>query len=686
MTAAASAPGGPEPEAGAWAYRPHLDGLRALAVYLVVVFHSGADRLSGGFIGVDVFFVLSGYLVTSLLLRDLGGGGRIRLGRFYARRMRRLLPAAGVNLVVTAIVFRAIAAPAEFAKATGAMRAAALYVSNWWFIRESTDYFGTDVARSPVAHYWSLSVEEQFYLAWPLLLGGLVLLARRAGRRERAVLVALVAALAAASLGWALQLAVHEPSRAYFGTGTRAYQLLAGALLALVPSIADRVRRRVGDERVLGVIAVALVGGLVVLATRYVSVGPVTRGAITAVLTAGLIVALESTTAGPARRALSLGPVAYLGRISYGTYLWHWIVILVAQREYELGPLATAAVAVPVATALAAVSYAALERPIRTAPALDRRRSLVIGTGLATSALVGLVVVPWVLDVDRAPKAGGEVTAEAVGSGRVPVTVDWQAAAKQEPDLLPCDLGKDDVCTLTKGSGPRVLLLGESHAGMLAPALVPVAERHDLTLAAAYLPYCPWERGLRYNLFGEDCFADQDAAYDRRIEAFDPDIVVLAHRPFDDPASPAGLVDADEGPLVLPQQIERVAEARTRATVAALRADGRKVVIVEPIPIAPDDFSPISCLSQATYEDECRFQGRVGTGWQEKVFRSLDEADDGVWSIDLDRLVCPDLPTCDPVLHGKVVMYDSNHLATGFAATLADGLEKALVDAGVLPD
>ena len=130
-------------------------------------------------------------------------------------------------------------------------------------------------------------------------------------------------------------------------------------------------------------------------------------------------------------------------------------------------------------------------------------------------------------------------------------------------------------------------------------------------------------------------------------------------------------------------RVFRLAE-RTRATVAALRRDGRKVVILEPIPVAPDDFSPINCLSAATYEDECTFSGRVEPGTQEQLFRQLAAADDGVWSLDLDRLVCPDLPRCDPVVDGKVVLYDSNHLTTGFAATLADDLDRVLTDAGVL--
>src|SRR5437762_5185053 len=140
-------------------YRPHLDGLRAVAVYLVVLFHAGSDRFAGGYIGVDVFFVLSGFLVTQLLLRDVAARGSIRLGRFYSRRFRRLLPAAFVTLIVTAVVFTAIAAPADVVSAVGSFRSAFLYVTNWYFIHSSTGYFGADISQNPVLHFWSLAVE-----------------------------------------------------------------------------------------------------------------------------------------------------------------------------------------------------------------------------------------------------------------------------------------------------------------------------------------------------------------------------------------------------------------------------------------------------------------------------------------------------------------------------------------------
>ena len=194
------------------AYRPHLDGLRAVAVYLVVLFHAGLTKLSGGYIGVDVFFVLSGYLVTQLLLRDVATGS-IRFGRFYARRFRRLLPAAFVTLMVTAIVFAAVT-PSGAAAAYGAFRAAFLYVANWYFIKQSTSYFGGAVASNPVLQFWSLAVEEQFYLLWPLTLAGMFWIARRTAIREAALVRALVALGGLVSLLWALHLRVGNVDRA----------------------------------------------------------------------------------------------------------------------------------------------------------------------------------------------------------------------------------------------------------------------------------------------------------------------------------------------------------------------------------------------------------------------------------------------------------------------------------------
>ena len=190
--------------ARALTYRPHLDGLRTLAVYLVIAFHAGLGVFSGGFIGVDIFFVLSGFLVTGILLRGLKSAGRVQWRRFYSQRVRRILPAAIVTLLITAVVYAAIASPAEILDAYNGFRSAFLYVTNWYFIRQSTDYFAADVNTNPVLHFWSLAVEEQFYMVWPLLIGLLFVVTRRAHRWQWWIMRITVVALGLASVSAAL--------------------------------------------------------------------------------------------------------------------------------------------------------------------------------------------------------------------------------------------------------------------------------------------------------------------------------------------------------------------------------------------------------------------------------------------------------------------------------------------------
>ena len=309
-------------------YRPYLDGLRCIAVYLVVAFHAGLARFSGGFIGVDVFFVLSGFLVTRILLGDLVGAGRVDFRRFYSRRFRRILPAAAVMLLVTAVAYVIVASPLQAFIAVSDLRAAFLYFANWHFIHLATDYFATNVNSSPVLHFWSLAVEEQFYLTWPLLLSAVFLVSRFAGRRRWTVVRLVVFAAIVVSATQALRIGHHQLNRAYYGTDTRAYQLLAGALLALTPQLFELGSRMVELARVAAPIALA---GIVVLGTSILDMSAITRGVAVVAVTLVLIAALEGAQTGIVGRALSVSPITYLGRISYATYLWHWpIVVLVA--------------------------------------------------------------------------------------------------------------------------------------------------------------------------------------------------------------------------------------------------------------------------------------------------------------------------------------------------------------------
>src|SRR4051794_15537437 len=376
-----------------WSYRPALDGLRCVAVYLVVLFHSGLSVAGGGFIGVDLFFVLSGFLITNILLSDAEETGRIRFARFYARRVRRLLPAALLTVVVTSIVFLAVASIVERLPLVHDAQSALLYVANWHFMAQQNDYFATGVEKSPFLHFWSLAIEEQFYVVFPLLL--LVLLAF-ARRRQRWLPVAVLGGLCALSVAAQLHWGNADPSHAYYGTDTRAYQLLVGAVLAC----AMRTWSLRPTARLLDRATFVGLGGLLLLATDWVGASPSHRGLGAAAASALVIGAVAVREEGWVARMLSRRTPVYLGRVSYSTYLWHWPVILVARAVLPLTPIEVACLAIVMATALAALSTELLELPIRRSRMLDAIRWPVVAWGVVACVVIATLVVPPVLHSD----------------------------------------------------------------------------------------------------------------------------------------------------------------------------------------------------------------------------------------------------------------------------------------------
>ena len=595
-------------------YRPHLDGLRVVAVYLVVLFHAGTTRLSGGYIGVDVFFVLSGYLVTQLLLHDLTATGSIGFGRFYARRVRRLLPAAFAALVVTAVVFVAIASPLEVNNAVGSFKAAFLYVTNWYFIHQATGYFGANLAANPVLQFWSLAIEEQFYLLWPLLLTALWWSTRRLEpRRRRRVVPVVVGAAAVASAAWALALRHADPNRAYYGTDARAYELMAGALLALTPAIFVRARRFRPAARVLSWIGLA---ALLLLATSWIHLDAIERGIVVTGVTVALLVGIE-TSSSLVTRVLANRTVVYLGRISYGTYLWHWIVIIVATRSFHTGTTTTVLVVV-VATALASLSYELLEQPVRLSTVLDRHRRAVVVAGLTASVVAAAVVVPAIVDRGRASTAG--VQGSTAGFTRVP-RFDAEAIRRTAPPFTNCYRKPVQDCTVAQGTtGPHLLLIGDSHADMLIPTFTRIARDLDATLSVAVRGGCPWQRHLttldvhvpQGTFRAVDCASQQEDLYDRVIPQLAPDIIFAVDSAYEDPKQPLPFV---AGGRVLsrtvPADMSRVITDSTNS-LHRLRASGAKVVALEPIPVVGTD--QLLCLTKATFVEECRQIAARDTG------------------------------------------------------------------------
>ncbi len=341
-------------------YRPGLDGLRALAVIGVFVYHSRIDWLPGGFLGVDLFFVLSGYLITSLLLVEWEARNRIDLRRFWLRRARRLLPAL-VVVVLAALVLSAIFARQDLAHTRSDAVSSLLYYTNWHLIVANHSYFVRMGNPSLLQHLWSLAVEEQFYVIWPLLLvPGLVLVGRK-----RLPMLVIAGIAASATLMWLLYNPYSDPSRVYYGTDTRAFLLLMGILLALVWPAIERLR---GALPLLELFGVAALVGTVLLFRQMQDFNPTLyRGGDLAA--AFCFVVLIAAVAHPRTgigQALGVAPLRWVGERSYGIYLWHLpIILLVAGVNVRSSPGVVVAEAA-VVLAAAALSYRYVEEPIRS--------------------------------------------------------------------------------------------------------------------------------------------------------------------------------------------------------------------------------------------------------------------------------------------------------------------------------
>jgi peptidoglycan/LPS O-acetylase OafA/YrhL len=428
-------------------YMPALDGLRAAAVGAVLLYHGDVTWAAGGYLGVDAFFVLSGFLITSLLLAEWQGTGDVDLLHFWRRRARRLLPALFLVLGAVAL-FAATWAPADVLSRLRWDGFATLgYVANWRFITSGGSYFAQFASPSPLQHVWSLAIEEQFYLVWPPVL--LVLM--RVTRGSRPALLGITVGLAAASalLMAALFAPGEDPSRVYYGTDTRAQSLLIGAALALVLET-----RRVGSTRTARTLVhTAALGAAALLLWAWARTPDdadwLYRGGLTAtaLLVAVVITSVTAATPGPLGRLLSLAPVRWIGLISYGLYLWHWPLYLVLSRDRTgLDGPALLAVRLTCTVAIAAASYYLVELPIRRGALRGWRvRALTPAAVLA----VGVVLVAVTA---RIPSGGFAPEIASAKQGTAPALARPPSAAPPAPGTVRGVLIGDSVA-FTLGAG-----------------------------------------------------------------------------------------------------------------------------------------------------------------------------------------------------------------------------------------
>ncbi len=687
-------------------FRPDVEGLRAVAILAVVGYHVGLPLLGGGFVGVDVFFVISGFLITGLLTAEVTRTGRVSLARFWARRARRLLPAATLVLAVVALVSWCVVPVLDHRVVGLDVVASALYVSNIRFAAQATDYLGSDAAPSPVLHFWSLGVEEQFYVVWPLLMLALAWFVLRR-RREAGVPVSPLAlagaltALGLASFALSLRLTDRSEPWAFFGMPTRAWEFAVGGLLSIGTAYLLRLPSAV--LRVAGVVgAVVLLGSVVLIDPEQPYPGTL---ALWPVL--GTAAVIASGTAPPDRTvlvpaALSWWPMRAIGRLSYSWYLWHWpVLVLVAS--------AVGVLAVPVRLALAvaslvpaALAYRFVESPMRHDPRLvgDAGLALRVGAGLsAAAAATGLVLalVPgggWWASTSIAPTAADEQTGRgpaptaptttpsprpsSSGTPTAPV-VAWPSGPlvpdpSRARDDLPvtysdgCHLSPPDVtsppCVFGDPTSPTtVVLLGDSHAAQWFPALASLARSHRWRLINRTKSGCPapdvtiYQRNLKRPY--DECDTWRRAVI-ADLVAHPPALVVAAGTRTD------SLVDRGTGARMTSGSGAEW-QAGWGRTLDRLGAGGVTVAVLRDTPWPGTDVA--SCV--AAHRSRPQACDVARSALDSPIYDvGTTRATATAHGVDLSDLICA--PDRCPATQGRYLVYrDTNHLTATFATALA---------------
>lgn len=710
------------------AHRPEIEGLRAVAVAVVVLYHAGVPWLQGGYVGVDVFFVVSGFLITSLLLTERQESGRISLGGFYARRFRRLLPAAALVLACTAVASRWWWEPLRLSELRSDVWHAVLFVANWGFVSRATDYLSSDLAPSPLQHWWSLAVEEQFYLLWPLLVSAVCI----GAKKLRARVGVLAGVVVTVSLVLCVTLTSSNQPWAFFMLPSRAWEMAAGGLLAAASRhfvrLAERWRALVGWCGLVGLVAV-VVGFDETLAFPG-------WWALLPVVATSMLLFSGDVSSGPAS-LLRRPALGWLGARSYSLYLWHWPVLVLAASAAGR-PLLwwERSLAVGGSVLAAAFTFALVEQPVRTARLLVKssRASFMAGASVSVVAAVassfvlsgqleagsGQVNTPLIVPVSSVavssstvdvpssgPASTGSVTSpgsSAPGSTtsaaptfvRLPVPAE-AVVASQSVAVLPGNVRpslaqvRDDVPSVygdgchadfavvsvrecvfgDPGSQFTVVLFGDSHAAQWFSAVREVADGQGWRLVNLTKKGCPVaDVSVFLKALGrqyDECDRWRESALSW-IEQTRPDLVVLSQHRYTLSGRSAG---GD------PDARWREGFAAALGRVAAASAS---VVVLSDSPTPAFDVP--SCVSKypselqrcATAPSEAIVAGRVSA--EREVASSLS-----VVHVDVSGWVCG--PQVCPVVVGDMLVYrDTNHLSDTYVRWLVPYVREALVPPG----
>jgi peptidoglycan/LPS O-acetylase OafA/YrhL len=632
-------------------FRPDIEGLRGIAVLLVVAYHAGVTRVSSGYVGVDVFFVLSGYLITGILVEQIVATSRLDYAQFFARRMRRLLPAATLTLLVVLAATVMVLGPMERIELSESAIATALFSNNVYFMAKAVEYFATSSDTNPLLHTWSLAVEEQFYLVWPWL----VYVGWRLGRSRRGLAV-LLTLFSVASFVGCVWLTHKKQPWAFFGTPARAWEFGIGGIAVLLPM--SRLAGSRAWMRWLGWSGLLLVIGAAMLLPRSVPF----PGAVALIPTLGTSLALMAGAAdGEHRygvsRLLTQRWLQWLGGRSYSWYLWHWPVLVFAAALWPTMSGAGRVVAALFALGLAAASTSLVENPIRFLPRLASRPWLSIALGLSC-AMVG-AIASYAVHRHALMRGGTywHAAKDKNGLDQRRCTTDFDDAR-----VIPCTFG--DTASVT-----TVVLLGDSHAAQWFSAIDSVAHRRGWKLVTMTKYSCPVARVAMHNavlarLYTE-CAEWREAAL-RKVIALRPAGVIIGEfaRSGAVRVTPSGGIDS--------LSVEGWRDG-LRSTLVTLDSAGVRTLLLYDAPAA-GHLVP-ACLSRAQHlgapVDGCGVS-RVAS--LDSLARRADtEAAHGLPNVsllDLSDVVCA-AKSCAPIRDGVVVFRDANHLAEAFVQRLS---------------
>ncbi|MGW4477853.1 acyltransferase family protein [Rhodococcus triatomae] len=669
MTTTLTHPAAPPAGSSRSRFRTDIEGLRAIAVLGVVLFHAGVPTVTGGFVGVDVFFVISGFLITGLLIREHERTGRIRLGAFYARRARRLLPPAALVIAVSAVATWFVLPLLGVFRSAFDLLAALFYVSNWRFIAQGNDYLAASSDHSVALHFWSLAVEEQFYLVWPALLIGAFWVAARTRWSPRTATVVAVSVVTAGSFAASLWLTYTHSGLAYMATYTRAWQFGAGALLALGGTWLA--------SRTFAADAVGFVGLLSVLASMVVFGSHTPYPGWAAVVpTLGTVALIAAGPRSVSGQLLSIPPLRIVGRWSYSWYLWHWPVLVVA--EAYLGELSwSAKLALSgVSLALAAATHLLVEAPLMRSRDLQARAPAAAAVGLtATVVAAAIVLATGTRAVDelstgaQAPTAASfsQVfgTATTADSGAVtPMPIDARADIPERADCLLDRTSTQPDCTFGVSGGIPVVLFGDSHAHQWQPTLQVLAEQRGWELTVIAQSGCPVpdiapRAGESARFSQSHCTTWRDEQIDR-IVAMRPSLIVLSSLN-----------------MYIPQHDELL--GAWAGSLDRLRESGARIAYIRDTPYPGTDVP--ECISSALDDwSACAFEasGRVDPVIAGTTSGRLT----GVAVVDLNGYLC-DGTDCAAVRNGTLLYRDESHLSATAARLLAPALSDALDRQGI---